>query len=216
MVTERPRALCFGILLCALPAAGWAQDANAVLFAAAHTTGTENLRTLKYSAAGSIYDDKGNVGGVKSLDQSIDFRAGSWTTTRKGVTSGEPVTDFIATQTMTTATWWDEQFEYWITPFGFLKGAESNTVTLETNMQFGETYRVLTYTLPGDHRISAYVNAKDLIERVRLTLYGSFEAEGIYRDYADFGGLKMPTLMILRRGGALSSVLIVKDAKPNA
>jgi hypothetical protein len=34
-------------------------------------------------------------------------------------------------------------------------------------------------------------------------------------DPADFGGLKVPTIVVQNRGGQLAQVIIVKEAKPN-
>ncbi len=39
--------------------------------------------------------------------------------------------------------------------------------------------------------------------------------EAVYRDWEDFGGVKVPTILIQNRGGKLAQVVIVKAAKPN-
>jgi hypothetical protein len=54
-----------------------------------------------------------------------------------------------------------------------------------------------------------------MVERVHAWVDNNVLIEGVYRDYADFGGVKIPTIQIKNRAGTLAQVVIVKDAKPN-
>jgi hypothetical protein len=110
---------------------------------------------------------------------------------------------------------WSQQLEFWLTPYGFIKGAMENDVAAEAKTIDGQMYQVLTYTLPGNHTIAAYINSQNVIERIEARTEDDVLIQGFYRDYETFNGLKVPTVIVQRRAGALSQVLIVKDAKPN-
>jgi hypothetical protein len=108
---------------------------------------------------------------------------------------------------------WNAQFDFWLTPYGFLKGAMANNSTAETKTVDGETYRVVTFTLPGNHRVSGYINPKNMVERVEAQIDNDVLIQSVFRDYEDFGGLKVPTIVLQKRAGMLSLVVIVKEAK---
>jgi len=190
MVKVCGRSFLFVILLAALPLTGSAQDARTVLSKAAKAMGAENLRTLQYSGSGSGYDEKGQHFSIKSYSRQIDVTATTSTTRIDDKTiqvgAGSP---------------WNAQFDFWITPYGFLKGAMANTATVEAKSAYGEPYRIVTFTLPGNHKIVGYINEKDLVERVQTWVDNDVMIEGVYRDYQDFGGLKVPTIVVQNRGG---------------
>jgi hypothetical protein len=191
MVKDCARSVLLVILLAALPLTGWAQDAKTVVGKAAKAMGAENLRTLQISGSGSGYDENGQHNPIKSYTRQIDL------------------------STTTSSAPWNSQVEFWITPYGFLKGAMTNTATLESKAVFGEPYQVVTFTLPGNHKIVGYITEKDIVERVHAWVDNDVMIEAVYRDYVDFGGVKVPTIMIQNRGGRLSQVIIVKEAKAN-
>jgi hypothetical protein len=213
MVTAT-RVLVTAILLAALPATGRAQDAKALLNTVVRSMGAENLRTLHWTASGSLYDEKGQHIVVKSYTRTMDFNA-TTSTGRTVTAAGTPPMDQATNVTVNSNSPWDAQLDFWITPFAFLKGASTHGPALETKSLFGQSYRVLSFTLPGNHRVSGFINAKDMVERVQVAMENGTAMEGIYHDYADFGGLKVPSVMIQQRGGALSQVLVVKEVKPN-
>jgi hypothetical protein len=67
--------------------------------------------------------------------------------------------------------------------------------------------------VPGGHKVVGYINDKDLIEKVETWIGEKDDrlVEAYYRDYTDFNGIKVPTMMTQRHAGALSLILIVKD-----
>lgn len=213
MVTAT-RVLVTAILLAALPSKGRAQDARALLNTVVRSMGTENLRTLQLTASGSVYDEKNQHIVVKSYTRALDFNA-TGATGRTVTSAGNPAMEQTSSVMVNSSSPWNAQIDFWITPFAFLKGASANAPTLETKSLFGVSYRVLSFTLPGNHRVSGFINDKDMVERVQVAMENGTAVEGIYHDYADFGGLKVPTVMIQQRGGMLSQVLIVKEVKPN-
>lgn len=212
MVKDCGRAFLLMILVAALPLTGSAQDARTVLGTAAKAMGAESLRTLHYSGSGSSYDEKGQHLQLKSYSRQIDLNA-TTSSVRMTRVHGTPPADQTINETVAANSPWNAQFEFWITPYGFLKGAMANTATLETKSAYGEPYRIVTVTLPGNHKVVGYINEKDMVERVQAWVDNDVLVEGVYRDYADFGGVKVPTIVIQNRAGQLAQVVIVKDAK---
>ncbi len=189
MVKKCARAFLFVILPAALPVTCWAQDAKTVLGKAAIAMGIVSVRTLEYSGSGSNWDEKGQHSSLNSYRKELVLYP------------------------LPTAAPWAEQIEFWITPYGFLKGALASNATVEMKSAYGEAYRIVTVSLPGNHKVVGYINDKDMVERVQTTTDAGVALEGVYRDYSDFRGLKVPTLLIRNRNGMLTQVVIVKDAK---
>ena len=214
MVKDCGRSFLLVILLAALPLTGSAQDAKAVLNKVAKAMGAENLRTLQYSGSGSSYDEKGQHHQLKSYSRQMDLNA-TTSTVRMTRVHGTPPADQTTSETVAATSPWNAQYDFWITPYGFLKGAMANTASVESKSLYGESYRVVTFTLSGNHKVVGYITDKDMVERVQVWVDNDVMIEGVYRDYADFGGLKVPTIVAQNRGGQLVQVVIVKDAKPN-
>jgi hypothetical protein len=214
MVKDCARSFLLVILLAALPMAGWAQDATTVLSNSAKAMGAENLRTLQYSGSGSVYDEKGQHAVLKVYSRQMDLNA-TTSTVRMTRGQGTPSGDQTTNETVSANSPWNMQYEFWITPYGFLKGARANDATLESKSVYGESYRIVTFTLPGNHRVVGYINEKDMVERVQTWVDNDVMIEGVYRDYMDFGGVKVPTIVAQNRGGQLARLVIVKEAKPN-
>jgi hypothetical protein len=210
----------------ALPAAGPIQDvkdARTVLSEVAKAMGADGLKTLHYSGTGSSYVvTPGPVpaGGwphsvMKSYVRDINLEA---KTSRLQLVraEGTPPVEKTLTHEVDANSPWSSQYEFWTTPYGFLKGAMANTATVESKTEFGTTYKAVTFTLPGGPKVVSYVNDKNLIEKVETKVEESdgFIVEALYRDYADFNGLKFPTLITEKHAGQLSLILIVKEVKP--
>ena len=196
-------------------ATAWAQDTRSIISAAANKIGTQNLRTVQYSAAGSIYDDKGQHIVVSSYERQIDLNANT-SNVRIVLMQGTPPSPQTVTQAVSSSTPWDAQSDFWLTPYGFLKGATTSDANAETKRVDGEDYKVITVTLPGNHRIVGYINSENWVERVETRVGTDVQIQAIYRDYADFGGVKVPTVIMQKRNGNLSQILIVKEARSNS
>jgi hypothetical protein len=199
------------------------KDAKTVLSEVAKAMGADGLKTLHYSGTGSSYIvTPGPVpaGGwphsvMKSYVRDINLDA---TTSRLQLVraEGTPPAEKSLTHEV-DANWpWSSQYEFWITPYGFLKGAMANTATVESKTEFGTTFKAVAFTLPGGHTLVAYVNDKNLIEKVETKIgeTNEFVVEALYRDYADFNGVKFPTLITEKHTGQLSLILVVKEVKP--
>jgi len=122
---------------------------------------------------------------------------------------------------------WGQQLEIWLTPWGFLEGAERNEVALETATADGVDYTVLSWQSPADqtapsglrYTVNGYVNANNLIERVETWVedpfMGDMHVEARYAGYRDFAGVMVPTTMEQWRGGGAIFGVSVSDATAN-
>jgi hypothetical protein len=202
------------ILLATLPIPGWGQDAKAILTTTIKAMGTENLRSVQYSGSGSTYDEKGQHSLMPSYSRQMDLNAVT-SAVRMVVAHGTPSAQQTINQTIAADSPWNVQFDFWLTPYGFLKGAMANDATAETKAVDGATYKIVTFTLPGNHKVVGYINDKDLVERVEVRTDDDVLIQAVYHDYQDFGGLKVPTILAQKRRGELALVVIIKDAKSN-
>jgi len=214
MVKNWARPFLPVILLATFSLNGSAQDAKSILSAVAKAMGSENLKSLQYSGSGSTYDEKGQHLVMKSYSRRLDLNAAT-STAQLVVMQGTPAAPQTTNQTIAADSPWGIQFDFWVTPYGFLKGASTNNATVENKTVGGEEYRVVSFTLPGNHKISGYIDAKNMIERVEAHLDNDVLVQSAFHEYQDFGGLKVPTIMTQTRNGQLALIVIVKDAKPN-
>jgi hypothetical protein len=199
-----------------------AEDGRVVLTAVKTALGVDGLKTLRYSGTGSSYvvtDDAPPASGwthtvMKSYEHNLDLDA---TTSHVHLVraEGTPPTDRTLEFNADAKSPWSAQYEFWITPYGFLKGATMYEATVEPRNLWGTTFRSVTFTVPGGHKVVGYINDKDLIEKVETWIGEKDDrlVEAYYRDYTDFNGIKVPTMMTQRHAGALSLILIVKDVK---
>jgi hypothetical protein len=214
MVKSWGRPFLSVILLAAFSSTGSAQDAKAALSAAAKAMGTEDLRTVQYSGSGSIYDEKGQHLTMRSYTRRIDLNAGTSAVDLVRM-EGSPPAPHNMNQAINSSSPWNTQFDFWLTPYGFLKGATANNATVEMKTIGTEPYRVVSYTLAGNHKITGYINSKDMVEKVETRGENDVLIQSAFHEYQDFGGVKVPTVVVQMRNNELSIVLIVKDAKPN-
>ena len=199
------------------------KDARPVLTEVAKAMGADGLKTLHYSGTGSSYIVTSGpipAGGwphsvMKSYvrDINLDAKRSRLQLVRA---EGTPPAEKTLTHEVDADSAWSSQYEFWITPYGLLKGAMANTATVESKTEFGTTYKVITCTLPGGHTVTAYVNDRNIIEKVETKVgeTDGFLVEALYRDYADFNGVKFPTMITEKHAGQLSLIFIVKDVKP--
>ena len=94
---------------------------------------------------------------------------------------------------------WSQQYDLWMTPYAFLKGAMANPVTVRPGTLDGVKYTVVSFTLQNKYRVEGYIDDKNMVERVRTwvdnDVLGDMLVEATYDDYKDFGGVKVPTLL---------------------
>ena len=217
--------VCSAALLLLLGATTHAQDAQTIVTNAVHATGADTLKTLTLTGAGSV----GTLGQnltpttawplvkVARYTRTLDFEAMAATLETVRVQNGRETPQ---TQTIPAKSPWAQQADLWVsTPFAFLKGAMSNPVTLRSEAIDEIKYNVVSFSVDGKYKVEGYITDKNVVERVRTwvdnDVLGDMPVEAVYRDYKDFGGVKVPTLTVVRQGGFPTFIAGVADAKPN-
>src|SRR5207302_149267 len=111
------------------------------------------------------------------------------------------------------------QFEAWVTPVGFLKGAMANNATVLAKTVGGKKYSVVSYLVNGKYKINGYINDQNLVEKVDTLVdnpvLGDMPVEATYSDYKDFHGLKFPAKIVENQGGFPFMDLTITDATRN-
>ena len=89
---------------------------------------------------------------------------------------------------------------------------------METRNIFGTTFKTVTFTVPDGHKIVGYINDKNLVEKVETWIAekGDRMVEAYYRDYTNFNGVQVPTIITQKHDGTVSLILIAKDTTPPA
>ncbi len=120
---------------------------------------------------------------------------------------------------------WGNSLEFYITPWGFLKGAAENHATVSHRKAEGKNYTVLTW-IPAvkapsgkSYVINGYVNGQNIVERVETWLgeniMGDMHILATYTGWKDFGGVMVPSKIVETRGGWPFFEVDVTAAKAN-
>jgi glyoxylase-like metal-dependent hydrolase (beta-lactamase superfamily II) len=139
-----------------------------------------------------------------------------------------PPTEGAYTQNiMPTQDNWAQQLEIWLTPWGFLEGAEANGVELGTGLQDGVEYRVLSWmspeaqTSPSGMRytVNGYIDDADRVAAVETwvedNFMGDFHIVQVFDNYREVDGVMVPQSIEQQRGGGGVFGVIVADADAN-
>lgn len=125
---------------------------------------------------------------------------------------------------------WGQQLEYWLTPWGFLKGAEENNATEMQATVDGQPMTAITWqptapVSPGGipYTVTGYVGADNLVARVETRVEDGFMGDmlvtNVYSGYTDMGGVQVPaTIEQVRGGGGVFGVNVTSATlnPPNA
>ena len=105
---------------------------------------------------------------------------------------------------------WANSLEFYITPWGFLKGASANNAKVTKRKVEGKNYTVLTWSpavkAPSgkSYTINGYVNEKNIVDRVETWLgeniMGDMHILATYTGWKDFGGVMAPAKIVQTRG----------------
>jgi glyoxylase-like metal-dependent hydrolase (beta-lactamase superfamily II) len=216
------------VLVCAagaIPSVMVAQDATTILTNVAKAMGAENLRTIQFSGMGSNAGIGQNTNPknrwplvrVKSYSREMDLNA---TLSHVQMVRVQNGADQIQNQDVSSASPWDSQFGFWLTPFGFIKGAMANNAAVKSETIEAEKFNVVTFTVQNKYKVVGYINTQNMVERVQTWIdndvLGDMLAEASFTVYKDFGGVKFPTMIIEKQGGFPTLILSVSDVKPNA
>lgn len=144
-----------------------------------------------------------------------------------GATQPQPGTFFqqVTPQQADVAQPWANSVEFYITPWGFLKGAAANNATASKKKVDGKNYTVLTWSptvkAPSgkSYTINGYVNDQNIVERVETWLgdniMGDMHILAVYSGWKDFGGVMAPAKIVQTRGGWPFFEVNVTAAKGN-
>jgi glyoxylase-like metal-dependent hydrolase (beta-lactamase superfamily II) len=202
------------------------RDAKTVLSDAAKAMGVDGLKTIQYSGAGS----NAGIGQNKSPDadwplvrmnsyvREIDFAGPS---SRTEIVRGQDGNETKQDQVIPPGAPWGAQYDIWLTPFAFLKGAAAaGNATVESKTVMGLPYAVLTFMVQNKYKVSGYIDDKNMVYKVETfvdnPVLGDMLVEAIYTDYKDYTGVKVPTTIINKQGGRNTLLLVLSDVKPNA
>jgi len=201
---RRLNALALITLVVLMPRTNTAQDAKAVVTAARKAMGAENLKTIEFSGMGSI----------AQVGQNKSPRA-AWPLSRL-----KTYTRQLDLTRHPDKSAWNDQFDFWLTPFGFLKGAIENVATVRSDIIDETRYSVVAYSLQNKYRVVGYINEENMVSRVQTWIdndvLGDMLVEVSYTVYKDFGGVKFPTTIIQNHGGFPVLILSVNAVKANA
>jgi glyoxylase-like metal-dependent hydrolase (beta-lactamase superfamily II) len=120
---------------------------------------------------------------------------------------------------------WAGSLEFYITPWGFLKGAAENNATVSHRKVEGKNYTVLSWSpavkAPSgkSYVINGFVDDKHMVDRVETWLgeniMGDMHIVATYSGWKDFGGVMAPSKIVQTRGGWPFFEVDVTAAKAN-
>src|SRR5216117_1529280 len=224
-----------------------AQDAKSVIANAEKALG--DVKSITYS--GSAKDVAFQQCGANAADlicrgthdpmrpinnyvRVIDLTAPTWRHTGAtnnpaggGATTPMPGTLFqqVTPQQADVSQPWANSLEFYITPWGFLKGAAANNATASRRKVDGKNYTLLTWSptvkAPSgkNYVINGYANDQNIVERVETWLgeniMGDMQIVATYTGWKDFGGTMAPSKIVQTRGGWPFFEVDVTAAKAN-
>jgi glyoxylase-like metal-dependent hydrolase (beta-lactamase superfamily II) len=233
------RKVTVGALLAILVASGAAaQDAKAVLASASQAMGAPNLTSVAYSGTASdvnflqtrSIDGPWPLRAISSYTRAIDLNQmamrSTGQTNNPGPLGGASVAGTFTQNIAANATTWAQQLDYWVTPWGFLKGATANNATVRAQRINGKNYNVVSWSPAGlkapsgiAYTVNGYINDRNIIDRVETwvehDLFGDMHVETLYSEYKELGGLQVPTRINQKRGGWPYFETLVTGARPN-
>jgi glyoxylase-like metal-dependent hydrolase (beta-lactamase superfamily II) len=120
---------------------------------------------------------------------------------------------------------WATSLEFYITPWGFLKGAAENNATASRRKVDGKNYTVLTWSptvkAPSgkNYVVNGYLNENNIVDRVETWLgeniMGDMHILANYTGWKDFSGVMAPSKIVQTRGGWPFFEVDVTAAKAN-
>ena len=114
----------------------------------------------------------------------------------------------------------DRLHQLWITPHGLIKAALKYNATVQAQEEGGKKTTTISFTVPGQFKVRAVANDKNLIEKVESwntnPVLGDMPTETVYADYKDFGAVRFPTKITQKQGGFPTLDLTINEVTPNA
>jgi len=213
-----------GALVLLAMAAGGAR-AQSDLQQIADVLDVSTIKTFQFTASGTMYNLGQNVNPaapwprffVKSFIRTYDFTAGAMRDQVVRMTAETPTPG--PEQSIDIAVSGDHAWnvvgkntvprlfeapqrahEMVISPHGLLRAAFASPTTVTKKTVEGRPMTVISFTYQGKHKVLAYVNDQNAIERVESwyghPIVGDMKVVTHYGPYRDFAGVKFPTKII--------------------
>jgi hypothetical protein len=225
---------------CATTGGSAPRDGAATLAAVEAAMGTENLSSI--TVAGRAWTARNGFRQTRTANppwfprneitdyvRTIDLTAPASLATGETYASNiffeAPVPGAYVQNIPAEQTAWAQQHNLWLTPWGFLAGAEANGATVSTV----DGQRVLSWRSPEGqtspsgmrYTVNAYLDDDDLIEKTETwvddVFMGDMHVSAVYSDYKELDGVMVPAVTeIWQGGGALFGVALTDaDANPD-
>lgn len=117
----------------------------------------------------------------------------------------------VTTQQSDVSQPWAQSLEFYLTPWGFLKGAEENSATVSRRKVDGKNVTVLSWSPKvkaasgKSYTINGYIGDDQLVQKVETWLgeniMGDMHIVATYTGWRDFDGARVPTEISQTRGG---------------
>ena len=231
------------LALCALSGfSAQAQDSDLQRIADALDVST--TKTFQFTANGSMYNLGQNVNPaapwprffVKSFTRVYDFTAGSMRDEVTRMAADTPTVGpeqrvvisvsgehaWNGTGKETTPRLFEapqRAHEIVISPHGLLRAAFASNAAVTKKTIDGRAMTVISFTHQGKHKIVAYANDQNALERVESSyghpIVGDMKVLTYYGPYRDFAGVKFPTKIIQYQDGLATLDLTVTAVRAN-
>src|SRR6266550_5594958 len=189
------KKILFTLALAALTTlAGGAQDAKSVVSTTSKAMGADQLKTIQLSgsgmeyAFGQAYNPSSPWPGwkMKSETRTIDFDAPAMRIERVADTpdparKGGGLQPGAMQQLIVNAnTPWPNQLPIWLTPYGFLRQAAKNDVTLGSATMGGKKYSVVTFMAPNKAKVNGYIGADNMLAKVETWIDSPMLGDSVF------------------------------------
>jgi len=208
------------------PAVAPAPDADALVDAAMDVLGMDGMTSINYSGSAwrirnsfrqtrtasppwPEHDEITNYQRTLDLTQPASRATGD--TFASNLFLEPPVAGTYTQNVAAGQAAWGQQLEYWLTPWGFLKGADQYDATAEAVE--GEGLTMISWQSPPDqlspgglrYNVQGYLDESNQVRRVETWVEDAFMGDmhvvNVYDGYQDMGGALVPTTIEQQRGG---------------
>lgn len=154
---------------------------------------------------------------ISNWTQAIDLQTpamfGSGDTFASNLFLEPPVAGTHMLNVPADTTRWSQQMEIWLSPWGFVKGAQLFGTQASRVVMDGMTYTRFTFQSPESmtspsgmrYTVNGYIDSNNLVVRtetwVEDTFMGDMHVVGVFDDYISYNGLMVPLAIEQQRGG---------------
>jgi glyoxylase-like metal-dependent hydrolase (beta-lactamase superfamily II) len=189
------------------PFTAQAQDARATVEAAAKALGATDVRSIEIQGAGTFFwAGQSQTPGmawpqftVRSFTRLVNYETASLRD------------EMVRTRTLEPPRGGGPYVRGEHTAVSVVRAAMANPA--------GSQGRAIAFSVPGQFKATAFLDAASLIERVEATMaspvLGDMAVTVSYADYRDFGGVKFPTKIRQTYGGFPALELTITEVRPN-